>query len=39
MDRIEGYKKLPKLREALQRELDLSDKTPREEAVKEPFPE
>jgi hypothetical protein len=29
MDRIEGYEKLPKLRNALQRELDLNEDSER----------
>ena len=37
MNRIAGHEDLPKLREALQRELDLSDKTRKKESVKEPL--
>ena len=39
MNRIAGHEDLPKLRKALQRELDLSDKTRKKESVKDPLSE
>jgi hypothetical protein len=39
MNRIAGHKDLPKFREALQRKLDLNDKTQEKEPVKEPLSE
>ena len=39
MNRIAGHEDLPKLRDALQRELDLSEKNREEETVKEPLSE
>ena len=39
MNRIAGHEELPKLRKALQRELDLSDKTRKKESVKDPLSE
>ena len=39
MNRIAGHEELPKLRKALQRKLDLSDKTRKKESVKDPLSE
>lgn len=39
MDRIAGHKDLPKLRDALQRELDLSKEDREEDSVNEPLSE
>ena len=39
MNRIAGHEDLPKLRRALQRKLDLSDKTRKKESVKDPLSE
>jgi transposase-like protein len=39
MNRIAGHEDLPKLRKALQRKLDLSDKTRKKESVKDPLSE
>ena len=39
MNRIAGHEDLPKLRKALQRDLDLSDKTRKKESVKDPLSE
>ena len=39
MNRIAGHEDLPKLRDALQRELDLSEKNREEGPVKEPLSE
>lgn len=39
MNRIAGHEDLPKLREALQRELDLNEKNRKEKPAKEPLSE